>query len=79
MPRGLRIAVVQRKNALRRKLGNAVPVRFKVVYQGNMGNRKRLDQVARIQSPRQIRQFQTPIANRPWTAKTGRKYIAALS
>src|ERR1700723_3117745 len=65
MPACIRVAGMQREDALRRKLGDAVPVRFEVVDQKNMLDPKRLDQITRIQCPGQVRQLQATIADRP--------------
>ncbi len=79
MSAGLRVAGMQRKDLLRRKLGNAEPVRFKVVDERDMRDGERLDQIARIQHPGQVGQLQAPIANRSRATEAGRNDILALS
>src|SRR5271154_5650615 len=70
MPTCIRVPGVQCKDALRCKLRDAVSIRFQVVDQKDMLDLQRLDQIARIQRPRQVRQLQPAITDRSGNTKT---------
>ncbi len=58
------VTFMQREDLLWCKFGDAISVRFQIVDQKNVLNRKRSRQIANIQRPRQVRQLQPPIADR---------------